>query len=238
MAAFALDNLALGYAGHIAVSQLNGTFASGSLTAIVGPNGSGKSTVLKGLAGLLKPISGHIACHDIELHDIAYLPQVGEVDVSFPVTVFDLVSMGMWKKRGLFKPHTAADHDQVLNALVQVGLKDFGTSQIASLSGGQLQRALFARLILQDAQAILLDEPFTAIDENTSEGLMALITEWHKQGRTILAVLHDFNFVRRHFPRTLLLAKQPVAWGATADVLSTDNLMEVQRLLEARKSSA
>ena len=238
MAGFELHDLTLGYAGRAAVSHLNGSFLAGSLTAIVGPNGSGKSTVLKGLAGLNKPLSGQITRHDIDQHGVAYLPQVGELDLSFPATVNDLASMGLWKKRGLFKPHTSADQNAIVFALTRVGLQDSGQKQINTLSGGQLQRALFARLILQDSQAILLDEPFTAIDESTTEDLMALIAEWHHQGRTVLAVLHDFEFVRRYFPQTLLLAKKSIAWRATADVLSSVNLANVQRMMQEEVEAA
>lgn len=238
MAGFELHDLTLGYAGRAAVSRLNGIFLAGSLTAIVGPNGSGKSTVLKGLAGLHKPLSGQITRHGIDQYGVAYLPQVGELDLSFPATVNDLTSMGLWKKRGLFKSHTSADQKAIVFALTRVGLQDFGQKQINTLSGGQLQRALFARLILQDSQAILLDEPFTAIDEGTTEDLMALIAQWHHQGRTVLVVLHDFEFVKRHFPQTLLLAKGPVAWGATADVLSLVNLANVQKKMQEEAEAA
>ena len=238
MAAFDLHDLTLGYGGHPAVHHLQGRFDMGTLTAIVGPNGSGKSTLLKGLAALLKPIGGQINRIGLAKYDVAYLPQAGELDLSFPATVAELVRMGLWSKRGLFKAHTVTDQQSIAQALAQVGLHGFETRQINSLSGGQLQRTLFARLILQDARAILLDEPFTAIDENTTEDLMSLITKWHKEGRTVLAVLHDFAFVKRHFPQTLLLAREPVAWGATADVMSSANLAKVQHLIEAWDETA
>ena len=220
MAAFELHDLTLGYAGHPAVSHLRGRFELGSLTAIVGPNGSGKSTLLKGLAGLLKPMAGKIERNGSEKNDLAYLPQVGELDLGFPATVAELVGLGLWAKRGLFKAHIKEDLNSVAQAIAKVGLQGFESRQISSLSGGQLQRALFARLILQDSRVILLDEPFTAIDESTTEDLMNLITQWHNDGRTVLTVLHDFAFVKLHFPQTLLLAGRPVAWGATADVMS------------------
>ena len=238
MAAFELNNLTLGYAGHPAVHHLQGRFETGSLTAIVGPNGSGKSTLLKGLAGLLKPMTGSIKSAGLSRKDLAYLPQAGELDLSFPATVAELVDMGLWAKRGLFKPHTNADRDAVVLAISKVGLQGFENRQIGSLSGGQLQRTLFARLILQDSPSILLDEPFTAIDENTTEDLMKLIAQWRGEGRTVLAVLHDFAFVKRHFPQTLLLAREPVAWGTTAEVMSAENLAKVQHLIEAWDESA
>ncbi|MEP6827643.1 MAG: zinc ABC transporter ATP-binding protein AztA [Aestuariivirga sp.] len=238
MAAFELHDLTLGYAGHPAMRHLSGCFEVGSLTAIVGPNGSGKSTLLKGLAGLLKPMAGKIERKSSEKSDLAYLPQSGELDLGFPATVTELVGLGLWAKRGLFKAHIKEDRNSVAQAITKVGLQGFESRQINSLSGGQLQRALFARLILQDSRVILLDEPFTAIDESTTEDLMNLITQWHNDGRTVLAVLHDFAVVKRHFPQTLLLAGRPVAWGATADVMSADNLGRVQNFVEAWDETA
>ncbi|HEX2215796.1 MAG TPA: ATP-binding cassette domain-containing protein, partial [Xanthobacteraceae bacterium] len=114
-----------------------------------------------------------------------------------------------------------------------VGLSGFESRPIASLSGGQMQRTLFARLLLQDARVILLDEPFTAIDARTAVDLFALVQRWHGERRTVVAVLHDLDLVRSGFPQTLLLAREPVAWGATADVLTAENLLKARRMCEA-----
>ena len=238
MPAIDLVDLTLGYNGYPAVHHLNGRFDNGELVAIVGPNGSGKSTLLKGLAGLLKPFGGKIVRGGFANRDVAYLPQAGELDLSFPATVRESVELGLWPKRGLLKSHTLEDMRQVERALSIVGLVGFGRRQIGSLSGGQLQRALFARLILQDAKVILLDEPFTAIDESTIEDLMKLVFQWHEEGRTILAVLHDYTFVKRHFPKTLLLARKQVSWGSTKDVMTPANLASVQNLVEAWDETA
>jgi zinc/manganese transport system ATP-binding protein len=164
---------------------------------------------------------------------IAYLPQQSELDRSFPARVVDLVSMGLWPKRGLLGRHTAEDRQAVTHALMAVGLEGFEGRPIDTLSGGQLQRALFARVLVQDAEIILLDEPFNAIDARTVTDLVALIKRWHGEKRTVMVVAHDLDLVRQHFPETLLLARQPVAWGATSEVLKPENLLKARRFDEA-----
>ncbi len=232
-AAFALDDVTLGYDGHPAVHHLTGRFAAGSLTAICGPNGAGKSTLVKGLVGALKPLGGRIERSGMDTRDIGYLPQAAEIDRSFPIDVFDFVSLGRVRRAGLFGRIGAADRQAVAEAIAAVGLEGFEARQIGALSGGQTQRMLFARLMLQEARVILLDEPFAAVDERTTGDLVGLIERWHGQGRTILAVLHDYALVRAHFPETLLLARECVAWGQTAEALSTDRLAQARRMSEA-----
>lgn len=227
--AIRLTDLTLGYDGHPAVHHVSGAFEAGSLTAIVGPNGSGKSTLLKGIMGLLTPIGGSIE----RSGEIAYLPQSAEIDRSFPATVSELVGLGLWRKRGAFHALDSRDRQQITAALHAVGLDGFARRPIDTLSGGQMQRALFARVLLQDAPIVLLDEPFAAIDERTVAHLVALIAQWQREGRTIIAVLHDHEFVRRHFPQTLLLAREAIAWGATEAALNHDNLERARAMPEA-----
>lgn len=162
-----------------------------------------------------------------------YLPQRSELDQSFPARVVDLVSLGLWPRRGLLRRHRAEDRRVVEGALTAVGLDGFEARALDSLSGGQLQRALFARVLVQDAQVILLDEPFNAVDERTVADLMVLIRQWHGQGRTILVVVHDHELVQQHFPETLLLARKPVAWGETHQTLQTHNLARARNFDEA-----
>lgn len=231
--AIALDDLTLGYEGHPAIHHLQGSFASGSLTAIVGPNGSGKSTLLKGIAGILHPIGGTIEIIGPGDPDLAYLPQSADIDRRFPASVTDLVALGFWRRRGPFSAITSADRNQLQQALVAVGLTGFEKRPIDTLSGGQMQRALFARLIVQNASIILLDEPFAAIDEKTIIDLMELIARWHAEGKTILAVLHNLAAVRKSFPQTLLLAREQIAWGPTASALSPANLHRARGMNEA-----
>lgn len=229
-------DVTLGYGDHAAVHHLSGDLARGSLTAIIGANGSGKSTLLKGLVGLLKPMSGAI---EIAAGTrVAYLPQQSEIDRSFPARVVDIVSMGLWPARGLLGRHSAGDRRRVGQALEQVGLSGFEKRGIDTLSGGQMQRALFARVVLQDAQLILLDEPFNAIDARTVDHLVGMIDAWRDAGRTVVAVLHDLALARRHFPETLLLARKPIAWGPTRSVLTAANLARASNFSEAWQDNA
>ena len=228
-----LKNLTLGYDRHPAVHHLDGEIAPGALLAVCGPNGAGKSTLFKALTGVLKPMGGTIDLGGARTRDIGYLPQAAQVDLSFPINVFDMAAMGLWRRIGLFGGLSRADERRIEEALETVGLAGFERRPIGALSGGQTQRLLFARLLLQDAALLLLDEPFVAIDERTVGDLLALIERWHKEGRTVVAVLHDFDMVRAHFPESLLLAREKIAWGPTRDVLSADNLARARRMIEA-----
>lgn len=231
-------DLTLGYDRHPAVHHLNGRLAPGSLTAVVGPNGAGKSTLLKGIVGEVATLSGEIRLDACDRRDIAYLPQLAEIDRSFPITVCDMVAMGLWRKRGPFGGLGRRDLPAIRAALAQVGLTGFENRAIGTLSGGQTQRMLFARLLLQDARVILLDEPFNAVDGATVADLVSLIDHWHGEGRTIVAVLHDLDLVARRFPDTLLLAREPVAWGATAGCLTEQHLARARRMVEAFDATA
>lgn len=232
------SDLTLSYRRHPAVHHLSGSFAPGSFTAIVGPNGAGKSTLLKGIVGLIKPDSGRIEIDGINRREIAYLPQQSALDRSFPMRVIDLAAMGLWRKAGPFSRIGRKALAEVEAAIETVGLSGFEDRNVGTLSGGQFQRALFARLLLQDSQLILLDEPFTGIDARTTEELLELVALWHRQGRTVAAALHDMELVRRHFPRTLILAREEIAWGATAEVLTDANLREARRMHEAFEEDA
>lgn len=230
------ENLTLGYDGHPAVHHLSGFVEKGALLAIVGANGCGKSTLMKGIGGMLTPISGQCAV-DPELRT-AYLPQQTEIDRSFPARVVDLVSLGLWPKRGLLGRITSADRVAVAEALSAVGLEGFEKRPIDTLSGGQLQRVLFARVLVQDADLILLDEPFNAIDAQTVDHLIALVRRWHNERRTVLVVVHDLDLVRENFPDVLLLARRAVTWGKAREVLTPENLFKARHFEEAGNENA
>ncbi|SEA94692.1 zinc ABC transporter ATP-binding protein AztA [Rubrimonas cliftonensis] len=231
-AALRLKNLTLGYDRHPAVHHLDATIAAGSMTAIVGPNGAGKSTLLKAVAGALAPLAGAV-CFDGPRPQLAWLPQAAEVDRSFPLSVGEFAAMGLWSRIGVFGGLRRADRARLAAALDAVGMAGFAHRPIGALSGGQMQRTLFARLLLQDAGLILLDEPFVAIDARTTADLMALVARWRGEGRTVVAVLHDMEMVRAHFPETLLLARELIAHGLTADALSAANLLRARAMVEA-----
>jgi zinc/manganese transport system ATP-binding protein len=232
-AALQFRDLTLGYDRHPAVHHLTGTIESGALTAVVGPNGAGKSTLFKGIVGAIKPLAGGIDRAGLLPRDIAYLPQIADIDRTFPINVYDMVAMGLWQRAGLFGGVDQGGREVIREAIAAVGLTGFEQRAIGTLSGGQMQRMLFARLLLQDARVIVLDEPFTAIDAKTSADLFDLVRRWHSEKRTVVAALHDIEFVRNNFPSTLLLARQSVAWGATCDVLTPDNLLKARRMCEA-----
>ena len=231
----ALDfqGLTLGYDREPAILDLDASIDDGSLTAVVGPNGAGKSTLLKGVTGILPPMAGKIRLGSKSKDQIAYLPQQSEIDRSFPLSVIDLVSMGLWRDIGAFGGIRSQNRRRIEQAISAVGLEGFETRPIGSLSGGQMQRALFARLMLQDTPLVLLDEPFAAIDARSTADLIHIIQAWHDEGRTVMAVLHDIETVRAYFPRTLLLARELVAHGPTAQVLTAENQFRARQMCEA-----
>ncbi|WP_323018404.1 ABC transporter ATP-binding protein [Castellaniella sp.] len=222
--AIELQQVWLGWRDRIAVRDACGTFSRGTLTALVGPNGAGKSTLIKALTGRLSPVRGQIRIEPDLGRSLACLPQSAELDLDFPISTFDLVALGAWHRVGAWRGLDDAGRDAVESALSTVGLAGFGHQAVNTLSGGQLRRALFARLMLRDAQVILLDEPFAAVDRATTDDLLVLLHQWHQEGRTVIAVLHDLDMVQRHFPESLLLAGQVVDWGPSERVLSTANL--------------
>ena len=223
-------NLSLRYGERCAFENLTGEFAPASLTAVIGPNGAGKSSLLKVLAGIIRPASGEVVCSALARHRLAYLPQQDELDRDFPITVAELVALGDWRKFGSVREVPPGLATVVHEAVAAVGLSSAIDRPIAELSVGQFQRALFARLLLQDADVILLDEPFAALDESTTEDLLRFLQRWQEEGRTVVAVLHDLDRARRYFPTTLLLARVPIAWGDTPVSLTADNLARAQNV--------
>jgi zinc/manganese transport system ATP-binding protein len=222
--AIGLTGVCVRHARRTALDSITGRFETGSLTAIVGPNGAGKSTLLNVLAGLIQPNAGTVTCPALATNRIAYLQQQQDLDRDYPVTVGEIVSLGLWRAFGPFRTLPPTLAQQTAAAIEAVGLTAVADRRIAELSVGQLRRAFFARLLLLDAEVILLDEPFAAVDARTVEALLTLIARWHQEGRTVIAVVHDFDQVRAHFPDTLVLARHPIAWGPTKTVLTDHNL--------------
>ncbi|MBK0023954.1 ABC transporter ATP-binding protein [Ochrobactrum sp. S46] len=230
-----LDNVYVAYDRYVVVRGVTGCFTPGSVTAIAGPNGAGKSTLLKALMKDLPLASGSIDRGGLSRVDFGYLPQVAQLDRQFPLTVADTVMLGAWRETGAFRGLSCKCASKGMDALNAVGLEGLGRRHISALSAGQFQRVLFARLLLQDPKFIILDEPFNAIDAATTRDLLEIISHWKAEGRTIVAVLHDFDQIRSHFPQTLLLAGEAIGWGATEKVMSTDNLALAKALSESSK---
>ena len=178
------------------------------------------------------PAGGRIEIAPELRRQLAYLPQQSQIDRSFPVRALDMVMLGHWSRLGTFGAAGRAQRERAVEALAAVGLQGFERRLLGELSVGQFQRLLFARLLVQDAQLILLDEPFNAIDARTCADLLGIVHRWHAEGRTVVAVLHDVEQVRMHFPETLLLAREPIAWGRTAAVLSAANLQRARQMAE------
>jgi zinc/manganese transport system ATP-binding protein len=213
-----LRDVTVRYGQQTALDTVSGEFPTGSLTAVVGANGAGKSTLLAAIAGTVRLARGTIRC--AARHRLAYLPQLAAIDSEFPLSVKELIMLGAWREFGAFQAPRAEVHGRALAAAETVGLAERLDRSIQELSRGELQRALFARLMLQEASVILLDEPFAAVDAPTAAALIEHMMRWHQEGRTVVAVLHDLDVVRARFPATLMLAQRCVAWGPTGAVLS------------------
>jgi zinc/manganese transport system ATP-binding protein len=226
-----VNNLWVGYGERLALEAVTVRFDPGTLTAVVGPNGAGKSSLLKAVAGVLRPLRGHITCAAVVSNRLAYLPQSSELDRQFPISVAELVTLGAWRGFGAFQQPADLVFPAVEAAMAATGLEGFDDRPIGDLSVGEFQRALFARVLLQNASVILLDEPFLAVDERTIEDLLRLVQRWQLEGRTVVAVLHDLDQVRAYFPAALLIARTVVACGASMTVLSQQNLVRARAAL-------
>ncbi|WP_324285955.1 ATP-binding cassette domain-containing protein [Enterobacter hormaechei] len=206
-----MNDLVAGYDRQPVTRALSGVIESGSMTAIVGANGCGKSTLLKTLAGFLPPVSGTFSWQG-RRPVVGWLAQRHALEAQFPLTVQDVVSMGCWPEISLFAGFRRDTRMRIAGALERVGLASMALSTIDELSGGQFQRMLFARVLVQQAPLVMLDEPFTGVDEATCNVLMDLMLEMYMQGQTLLAVLHDSERVARHFPQTLRLDADSPQW--------------------------
>ncbi len=219
-----IQNLSVSYPNNRVIEGLTCHFEAPELWAIAGPNGAGKSTLLKALLELQKNNGGKIAFHGFCPCDIAYLAQQNQLDRQFPLTVGDTIAMGLFREVGIFRKYTPEQRDKMQAALEQVGLGSFAKTPLRALSGGQFQRVLFARLILQDAPVIFLDEPFTGVDGRTIDDLMKLLQFWVKEGRLVIAVLHGVDLVQDYFPKTLLIARGFYMAGPTEEVMTKENM--------------
>jgi zinc/manganese transport system ATP-binding protein len=212
-----LHNVSVRYGRRVALEAVTGEFIAGSLTAVVGANGAGKSTLLAAIAGVVRLAAGVVNC--AARRRLAYLPQLTAIDRDYPLTVAELIALGGWRELGVFRSPGMALRARAAAAAESVGLAGRLERMIGELSVGELQRALFARLVLQDAAVILLDEPFAAIDPQTMPVLLDQVTRWHQEGRTVIAVVHDLELVQARFPSTLVLARRCLAWGPTEEAL-------------------
>ena len=222
--------LTLGYRGHAVVSNVSFEMSAGDILAVVGHNGSGKSTLVKSILGTLPLMAGQLSWHGGRPTEIAFLGQRSEFDTRVPVRLRDIVEMGAWARLGF-----AGRIDPKSRTAIDAAMERTGTAMLAdmplhTLSAGQLQRALFARTIVQDAPVILLDEPFTAIDQSTEADLLSLINDWSREGRAVIMVLHDLSAVLHHCHAALLLGRGMARFGPLAQTLTPANLVALDYL--------
>ena len=228
--AVSLHDVTAGYGERIALEGVTLELPTGSLVAIFGPNGGGKSTLLKLIAGLLKPIQGTIETLGLPAGQaarrIAYVTQAELVDWSFPVSVWDVAMMGRYPRLGAWRRPDARDREAVHDALEQVGMLDRSQTQIGELSGGQRRRAFLARAIAADPELYLLDEPVTGVDVTTQEDLMTVLHAETERGRTVIATTHDLAAAAAHFDTVIALNRRVVAIGPASLVLDPEVLSE------------
>lgn len=218
-AALTLSGLTAGHGGHVSVRDVTLAVPAGARVAVIGANGAGKSTLLRTIAGDLPSLGGDMRrCESCAR--MGYLPQTASVDTGFPISVFEFVATGAWQRLGWFRRLSAPVRGRIDAALEKTGMAALARRPIGTLSGGQLQRARFARLMLQDAALLLLDEPFAGIDRPTREALMRIIDDWHDEGRTCLVVLHDVELVRQRFEWCLSVDDGHVQLTPTDELLA------------------
>lgn len=225
-----VKDLTVSYQEVPVLANINVTFHSGKITGIIGPNGAGKSTLVKSILGLVKKQNGTISYNDQSIKtiqkQIAYVEQRKNLDLTFPISVFDVVLSGTYAKLGLFKNPGKLEKKQATNALEQVGLLELKNRQIGELSGGQLQRVFVARAIVQDAQVVILDEPFVGIDLQSERAIMNILHDWQQKGKTIIVVHHDLNKAPQYFDDLVILNHGIVDFGPTSAVYKPENIQK------------
>ena len=226
-----IKNVGVSYAMQPQVlKDCNATIEGPTITGIIGPNGAGKSTLLKAILGLIQS-SGEILIDGEPtkkvLQKIAYVEQKSQIDFTFPITIRECVALGRTVKKKPLQRLTNEDWEKVDAAIEEVGLTDLASRQIGALSGGQFQRVLLARCMVQEAQYIFLDEPFVGIDMLSEKVIMTIIRKWKEEGKTILMVNHDLSKVKEYFDQVILVKHAIVASGKTEDVFIKKYLDDV-----------
>jgi ABC-type Mn2+/Zn2+ transport system ATPase subunit len=222
------EHLSVHFEDRSALEEINLTFQVGEMTSLVGPNGAGKSTLLRCLDGILEPTHGRVLLDGQPLGRpsarIAFVPQRSEVDWRFPISVLDVAIMGRALRSNRFLPVAVTDRQDALSALEEVGMRRFANVQIGALSGGQQQRVFIARALLQNADVILLDEPFTGVDAPTQSLVLQILAELRSTGKTILFATHDLAMAAEAADTSVLLNRRVIASGPPAQVMTMQNL--------------
>lgn len=226
--AIEVTDLSVYYRNTLALDQVSVSINAGKITGIIGPNGSGKSTFLKSILGIIPAKSGTVTFFGSSLEQyrskIAYVPQRESIDWDFPITVEEVVAMGRIRLKKWWSRTTLADKELVKETLKKVQLSEFSTRQIGQLSGGQQQRVFLARALAQEAELIIMDEPFVGIDMASQESILAIVQKLRDSGKTVVIVHHDLSVVARYFDDVVLLNKQLVANGPIDEILQSENI--------------
>ena len=224
-----IKNLTVSHQGQLALDKANLNINGPTITGIIGPNGAGKSTLIKALLGIIDHKGQALLKGNplkLERKQIAYVEQKINIDYNFPIKVKECVSLGLYPKIKLFQRLKTSDWGKVKQALKIVGLEDFAECQISQLSGGQFQRVLIARCLVQEAEYIFLDEPFVGIDSVSEEIIMGTLRRLKEEGKTILIVHHDLSKVTAYFDQVLLLNKRVIAFGPTEATFTKENMQK------------
>ncbi|MBY3790332.1 manganese/iron ABC transporter ATP-binding protein [Photobacterium carnosum] len=233
MSGLNVSNISVTYRnGHTALHNASFTLPKGSITALVGINGSGKSTLFKSIMGFVSLAKGTVEILGLSVNQalkqnlVSYVPQSEEIDWNFPVLVEDVVMMGRYGHMNMFRIASKKDHDMVQTALDRVNMGEFRKRQIGELSGGQKKRIFLARALAQEGQVILLDEPFTGVDVQTEDQIMALLRALRAEGKVILVSTHNLGSVPAFCDRTVLINRTILASGPTNEVFTQANLQK------------
>ncbi len=228
-----VSSVTVAYSGTVAVRDVSFTLPTGTATAVIGPNGAGKSTLLKAMLDLVPRKAGEVRMLgqpvDKVRRRVAYVPQRGEVDWTFPITVLDAVLLGTYPRLGFFRRPGAAERELAVEALDKVGLSELAARQIGQLSGGQQQRVFIARALAQQPEVILLDEPFVGVDAVSEEVIVGILEQLRGEGATIVAVHHNLSTAADYFGHVVLLNRSLVAYGSSRATLTDENLNRTYR---------
>lgn len=226
--AIEIKDLAIHYSNTIALEKTNINIPFKTFSGVIGMNGAGKSTLFKAIIGLARPASGEIAiCGKTpkqaqKLGLVAYLPQNELVDWDFPISVYDVVMMGRFGTQNIFRMPKPLDHEKVKEALVKVGMYEFRDRQIGELSGGQKKRVFVARALAQEAEILLLDEPFAGVDAKSEKALTMLLVALKEEGKTIILSTHELTSLSEYCDYVALVKNTVIAYGPTAEVFTED----------------
>ena len=225
-----IENVTVAYHGKVALHSASLQLQAGTICGLVGMNGAGKSTLFKAIMGFVKPNTGRVLINGLPIRQVqksnlvAYVPQSEEVDWNFPINVYDVVMMGRYGYMNLLRIPRSIDKQAVRESLERVEMWDMRDRQIGELSGGQKKRTFFARALAQQAQVLLLDEPFAGVDIKTEKMMINLLMELRQTGHTILVSTHDLASITTFCDQVVLINRSILAYGNTSEVFTEENL--------------